>query len=218
MVNFTSWSIYLWGISPPPPRYQFDRGLGGPHSRSGHCRQQKHLSPLSETEPRFLGRPAHIPSLYRWEHDVLLWARQWTFEISNSWATTSINKLHGTESLRSHQSLLKNFPIFYENRKFILFTRTRHWSLSWIRWIQSISSHPISLRSILILFSYLRIGLLSGPFPSGSPTKTLNEFVFSTMHATCSTHLILLDLINYICEEYKLRSSSRLLSFHPLCV
>jgi hypothetical protein len=32
-----------------------------------------------------------------------------------------------------------------------LFTRALHWSISWARSIQSISSHLISLRSILIL-------------------------------------------------------------------
>jgi hypothetical protein len=47
---------------------------------------------------------------------------------------------------------IKNFPAFYETRSFItMFTRALHWSLSWTRLIQSIPSHPISLRSILIL-------------------------------------------------------------------
>jgi hypothetical protein len=32
-----------------------------------------------------------------------------------------------------------------------MFTRALHWSLSWARSIQSIPSHPISLRSILTL-------------------------------------------------------------------
>jgi hypothetical protein len=32
-----------------------------------------------------------------------------------------------------------------------VFTRALHWSLSWARSIQSIPSHPISVRSILIL-------------------------------------------------------------------
>ncbi|PNF43534.1 hypothetical protein B7P43_G03911, partial [Cryptotermes secundus] len=37
--------------------------------------------------------------------------------------------------------------------------------------IQSIPSHPISLRSILILFTNLRFGLPSGLFPFGFPTN-----------------------------------------------
>jgi hypothetical protein len=35
-----------------------------------------------------------------------------------------------------------------------VFTRALHWSLSWASSVQSIPSHPISLRSILILSEY----------------------------------------------------------------
>jgi hypothetical protein len=45
----------------------------------------------------------------------------------------------------------------------LLWTR----SLSWARSIQSIPPHPISLTSILILSTHLRLGLPSGLFPSG---------------------------------------------------
>jgi hypothetical protein len=56
--------------------------------------------------------------------------------------------------------LLKNFPAFYGTRRFItVFTRALHWSLSWARSIQSPPPHPISLSSILILFTHLRHGL-----------------------------------------------------------
>jgi hypothetical protein len=48
--------------------------------------------------------------------------------------------------------LLKNFPTFYWTRRFIaVFTGALHWPLSWARSVQSIPSHPISLRTILIL-------------------------------------------------------------------
>jgi hypothetical protein len=33
-----------------------------------------------------------------------------------------------------------------------VYTTARHWSLSWARWIRSTSSHPLSLRPILISF------------------------------------------------------------------
>jgi hypothetical protein len=52
--------------------------------------------------------------------------------------------------------LLKKFPAFYGTKRFIaVFTRARHWSLSWARWIQSTSCHHISRRSILIIFPFM---------------------------------------------------------------
>jgi hypothetical protein len=53
----------------------------------------------------------------------------------------------------------------------------------------------ISLSSILIPFSHLRLGLPSGLFPSGIPTKTLCSFLYSSMRVTCPTQQVLLYLI-----------------------
>ena len=76
--------------------------------------------------------------------------------------------------------LVKKLPANYGSRKFIAaFTSARHLSLSWARSIQSINPHPTSWRSILILSSHLRLGLSSGLFPSGFPTKTLNTSLLS---------------------------------------
>jgi hypothetical protein len=55
--------------------------------------------------------------------------------------------------------LVEKLLAFYRIQIFMtVFTNTHQWSLSCIRWIQFILSHPISLRSILILFSHLRPG------------------------------------------------------------
>jgi len=90
------------------------------------------------------------------------------------------------------------------------FTNARHVSLSWTSSIQSILPHPTSWRSILILSSYLRLGLPSGLFPSGFPSKTLHTPLLSPIRATCPTHLILLDLNTrtILGEEYRSLSAS----------
>ena len=70
--------------------------------------------------------------------------------------------------------LVKKFPAFHGTRRFITaLTSFRHLSLSWASPIQSIYPHPTSWRSVLILSTHLRLGLPSGLFPSGLPTKTL---------------------------------------------
>ena len=88
--------------------------------------------------------------------------------------------------------LVKKFPAFYGTAV----TNARHLSLSWTSSMQSIPPHPTSWKSILILSSYLRLGLPSGLFRSGFRTKTLYTPLPSPINATCPAHLILLDFIN----------------------
>jgi hypothetical protein len=71
-------------------------------------------------------------------------------------------------------SLSKNILFSYGTRRFVtVFTKARHWTPSWATWIQLAPSIPISVKSILMLSSHLRLGLPSGLLPSGLPTKTL---------------------------------------------
>ena len=120
------------------------------------------------------------------------------------WCRVLLEKLTGLQ-------LVKKFPAFHGTRSFIpALTSVRHLSLSWTNPNQSIYPHPTSWRSILILSTHLRLGLPSGLFPSGFPSKTLYTTLSSTIRATCPAHLILLDFITrtILGEQYKSFSSS----------
>ena len=99
------------------------------------------------------------------------------------WCRVLFEKLTGLQ-------LVKKFPAFHGTRRFITaLTSVRHLSLSWASPIQSIYPHPTSCRSILILSTHLRLGLSSGLFPSGFPTKTLYTPLSSPIRATCPAHI-----------------------------
>ena len=83
------------------------------------------------------------------------------------WCRVLLEKLTGLQ-------LVKKFPAFHGIRMFIAALRSvRQHSLSWASPIQSIYPHPTSWKSIIMLSTHLLLGLPSGFFPSGFPSKTL---------------------------------------------
>jgi len=90
--------------------------------------------------------------------------QEWvTYNIHTPWSRILLEK-------RTRSQLVKKFPAFYRTQSFITtLTSACHLFLSWARSIQS--PHPTSWRSILILSSYLCLGLPNKLFPSGIPTK-----------------------------------------------
>ena len=97
------------------------------------------------------------------------------------WCRVLLEKLTGLQ-------LVKKFPVFHGTQRFITaLTSVRHLSLSWASPIQSTYPHLTSWRSILILSTHLRLGLPSGLFTSGFPTKTLYTPLSSPIRATFET-------------------------------
>ena len=107
------------------------------------------------------------------------------------WCRVLLEKLTGLQ-------LVKKFPTFYGTQRFITaLTSVRYPSLSWASPIQSTYPHPTSWRSILILSAHLRLGLPSGLFPSGFPTKTLYAppLLTHSCHMHSPSHSFILMLL-----------------------
>jgi hypothetical protein len=105
---------------------------------------------------------------------------------------------------------------FYGTQRFItVFPGTLHSSLSWTRWMQSIPPYPISLRSILVIFSLLRLLLPSYVFHSGFPTETVCPLLFRASYMLRVPHPLWLHRSIIFGGERKLRSSSQCKLLQP---
>ena len=98
-----------------------------------------------------------------------IWLRKWPKHVVDylltPWRRDLLEKLTGSAGSRE-------IPRNFGTRMFITVIRSaRHLSLSWANSIQSPQPPPTSWRSILILSSHLRLGLLNGSFPQVSPPE-----------------------------------------------
>ena len=92
-------------------------------------------------------------------------------------------------SARNHTN-----SMVYGTRRFnVAFTTALQQSLSWVESTKFPVLTPVSLRSILILSSHRRLGFPKGLFQVGVPVKILKTLLPSSILATCSAHLSLLD-------------------------
>jgi len=120
------------------------------------------------------------------------------------WSSALLERLTGSAASQEIHRI-------FGTRMFLtLLTSVRHLFLSWANSTQFMPPHPTLWKSILIFYTHLLLGLLSGLFPSGFPTKTPNSLLLYPIRVTCPAHLILLDFISrtILGEKYRSLSSS----------
>jgi hypothetical protein len=89
----------------------------------------------------------------------------------------------------SMRSTTQKLPANYGTQRLItMFTTTIHWCLNWPKLINCTPSHPISLKSFLLVSSHLFLGLTNALFCSTFLIKILYATLFYLTHITCSTH------------------------------
>jgi hypothetical protein len=91
----------------------------------------------------------------------------------------------------NNQSTSRETPCLYGTQRWITIHRSCHWhwTLSLMNTAQF--SHPISLQFILILSSYLHLGLPNSLSLSDFLTIILYAFLFYSMHVICPTNILI---------------------------
>lgn len=125
--------------------------------------------------------------------NVVHWmAIQYFVRILNYILIQSANYTEQSSSWQANRSSGSWDFSFYGTWRFInVFTAAHHLSTSWATWIHSTASLPVSIHFSLL--SHLDI--LDGLFPWVFQNRMFHAFLFTFMHATCPTYLILLYLI-----------------------
>ena len=132
------------------------------------CVSDPHARVLTSRGLRMLAEQRNTQAMSR---DVnTLWQRILPSQccyLLTPWSRVLLEKLTGSAASQE-------FPRIFGTRRFLtVLTSAPHLSLSWVNSIQSPQPLSTSSRSILILSSHLSLGLPSGLFPSGLPTRTL---------------------------------------------
>ena len=174
-------------MTPPPPLSKNEAWCILPNTNKGYS---LHLAGFLYIEVQKLFSSFRLRNLPAFSFfPLFLLQRNLDNELTD-WLTEWSRVL--SEKLRGPQ-LVKKFPAFYGNRRFITaFTTARHQPMFWARSIQFMP-HPTSRRCILILSSHLCLGLSSGLLPS----------CFFTKHPTRQKQKVHFNMDSSIVNFYK---------------